>query len=128
MAGKFVKPKNINATVRLRKSNYANFLEYYHKGSATDDFLYKYLTDLVKKNKTTDEFKTPFNTEGFYFKIKDFVKCKDVRGKTCLLEDILDYDVTVKLKILPYDFIDPKTSSQVSGISITLVEAHAKQG
>lgn len=120
---KYVKPKSISAKVRLRKLNFANFLEYYHKGSALDDFLYKYLRDLVRKNKVTDGFKTPFNSEGFYFKTKDFVKCKNLSGRVCLLSDLLDQDITANLRIVPYDFVID--GQQLSGISVTLVEAQA---
>lgn len=123
MAQVFIKPKSISAKVRLRKDNYANFLEYYHKGTANDDFLYKYLTTLAKKHKLSDDFKTSFTSEGFYFKIKDFVKCKNLSGKPCLLSDLLDQDITAKLQIKPYDFkVDGK---HLSGLSITLIEAQA---
>ena len=123
MSHKFVKPKSITTKVRLRKENYANFLEYYHKGTSTDDHFYKYLTGLAQKNKVSEDFKTNFNSEGFYFKTKDFVKCKNLSGKTCLLADLLDQDITAKFKIQPYDFT--ADNKHLSGLSITLVEAHA---
>lgn len=123
MSRVFVKPKSITTKVRLRKENYANFLEYYHKGSSYDDHLYKYLTTLAQKNKVFDDFKSNFNSEGFYFKTKDFVKCKNLSGRTCLLADLLDQDITAKFKIQPYDFT--ADNKHLSGLSITLVEAHA---
>lgn len=123
MDHKFVKPKLITAKVRIRNTNYANFLEYYHKGTSIDDHFYKYLTIIAQKNKVSEDFKTNFNSEGFYFKTKDFVKCKNLSGRTCLLADLLDQDVAAKFKIQPYDFV--VDNKNLSGISITLVEANA---
>ncbi len=123
MSHKFVKPKVISVKVRLRTATYANFLEYYHKGTSLDDHFYKYLTNLVQKNKGSEDFKSNFTSEGFYFKTKDFVKCKNLSNKSCLLVDLLDQDITAKLKIQPYDFtVDNK---HLSGLAITLVEAYA---
>ncbi len=104
----FVRPKKITARARLKQPNYANFLKYYHDGSAKDDPFYKYITKLADSHKllaTEDQtFKKNFDEEGFYFKIKDYVKCKNSSGRPCLLEDLLDHDVSISLKITPYNF------------------------
>lgn len=125
---KFTKPKLINAKLRLRRINYANFVNFYHKGT-NDDFLYKYLTKLISHELSScpnvkSNFKSNFNFEGFYFKTKDFVKCKNLSGKVCLLSDLLDHDVIAKLQITPYDFTS-STGQHLSGLSILLLEAKA---
>ncbi len=121
MTQHFVKQKKINAKCRLRSGKYANFFEYYHTGHATEDYLYKYLTNL-QKIKSTTNFKSNFDNEGFNFKIKTFVKCKMHNGRPCILEDLYDRDVVVKLQIGPYDFMT-KEGTRLTGISIVLLEA-----
>lgn len=125
----YVKPKYLNIRARLRQPTYANFLEYYHKKSASDDYFYKYLSKLTQEHKlfivSDTPFKSNFTAEGFYFKLIDGVKCKNVIGKPCLIEDILDRDVILKLKILPYNFQSTE-GKQIIGISITALEIAAK--
>ncbi len=126
---KYSKPIYISIKARLRQPTYANFLEYYHKGSADNDHFYKYLVKLSTEHKLfmkdAESFKLSFTQEGFYFKTLDIVKCKNAIGKPCLLEDLLDRDVVFKLKILPYDFLTPE-GKQIIGISITCLEANGK--
>ena len=125
---KFVKPIVLSVKVRLRSPIYANFLDFYHKKSINDSF-YKYLLKLRDTHKllVTDEtvpFKSHFNSEGFYFKT-DICKCKNVIGKPCLIEDILDRDVILKLKISLYNFTS-QDNHQIIGMSIHATEAFAK--
>lgn len=123
----FVKPKNISIKARLRSAKYANFLEYYHNGSAKLDYFYNYLTKLSESHKLLvnqdSQFKSNFTPEGFYFKIKTFVKCTNAIKKPCLIEDLLDQDVTMKLKITPYNFNDNE-GKQLIGIAIQAVAIH----
>ena len=118
----FTKPKTLSVKVRLRQSNYANFLEYYHEGSALNDYFYKYLAKLANDHKKLANcdvsFKSPFNEEGFYFKTKGPIKCMNAAKKLCLIDDLLDHDVTMKLKLVPYNFISDK---QIIGISIQAI-------
>ncbi len=126
---KYVKPIYMTIKARLRQPTYANFLGFYHDGSADNDHFYKYLTKLMKEHKLfmkdAESFKSSFTHEGFYFKPLDMIKCKNAIGKPCLLEDLLDRDVVCKLKIIPYNFITPE-GKQIIGISITCLEAHGK--
>jgi len=124
----YVKPKNINIKARLRTKNYANFLEFYHKGSALNDYFYKYLVKLADSHKLLanqdTQFKSHFNPEGFYFKTKETIKCKNAIKMPCLLDDLLDRDVTMQLKITPYNFKDA-AGAQLIGISIQAVAIYA---
>ena len=119
----FTKPKLLSVKVRLRQSNYANFLEYYHNGSALNDYFYKYLDKLANEHKKLvnqdTSFKSSFNAEGFYFKTKKPIKCTNVVKKPCLIDDLLDHDVTMKLKLVPYNFISD--NKQLIGISIQAI-------
>lgn len=128
---KYARPLNLSIKARLRQLNYANFLEYYHAGSAELDYFYTYLVNLSNKHKLfvkdadLTKFKSNFTKEGFYFKTTTSIKCKNAIGKPCLLEDILDRDVVLKLKITPYDF-ESEEGNQIIGISIQCIEASAK--
>jgi hypothetical protein len=128
---KYARPLNVSIKARLRQLNYANFLEYYHNGSAELDYFYKYLVNLANKHKLFvkdgdfSKFKSTYTKEGFYFKTTATIKCKNAIGRPCLLEDILDRDAVLKLKITPYDF-DSEDGNQIIGISIQCIEANAK--
>lgn len=125
MSYKYVKPKIISTKIRLRTDKYANYYEYYHNNSSSDDFLYKYLCSVKEKNMINEDFKSNFTEEGFNFKFKDNITCRDVKGNRCILYDILDSDIVAKLSIKPYDFVS-KDGKHLSGITINLLEANAK--
>ncbi len=121
----FIKPKIMSIKARLRNTSYANFLEFYHEQSAITDHFYKYLIDLSNKHKllvqADTNFKSNFTSEGFYFKVADRLKCKNALGKPCLIEDLIDRDVTMKLKITPYNFLSDE-NKQLIGISMQAIE------
>lgn len=127
---RFLPSKIYYTSARLRSLKYANFLTYYHLKNTEDPFKIM-LTQIIDKHKELtndpDNFITPiFNAEGFYFKTSTFPKCKNLSGKPCILNDIIDHDVFMKLKIQPYDFI-PVNGERVIGVSITLLECTAKK-
>jgi hypothetical protein len=121
----YIKPKKISIKARLRQPNYANFLEYYHNNEVTNDYFYNYLTKLANSHKQLTnqdtKFKSNFTNEGFYFKTKEGLKCKNAIKKPCLINDLLDTDVTLKLKITPYNFLDTN-NLQLIGIAIQVTE------
>ncbi len=115
----FYKPKYFTFFVRLRRENFANYLNYYHKNDGTSDFVYKVLTDLVTKHKHSDEYKSPVTNEGFYFKLDNPI-CKNMYGRPCLISDILDNDVMMKVKITTYDFV--ADGKRLNGLSLAVKE------
>ena len=126
---KFIPAKTYHITARLRKETFANFHAFYHTGSRDDSFAI-FLQNIIDKHKLLvgeafTEFRSPMTNEGFYFKTGVLPKCKNVSGKPCLLRDILDYDVYMKLKIQPYDFVTT-LGNRVAGVSITAMEVTAK--
>jgi len=125
---KFSFAKTYNIRARLRRENFANFLDYYHKGTAETDHFYQILSKIISDHKLgcNDEliqFYTPMTSEGFYFKSPD-VKCKNLIGKPCLIDDILDNDAVIRLKVRPYDFVNE--NKRMIGVSIHAVEIVAK--
>lgn len=126
---KFIIGKIYNIRARLRRENFANFAEYYHNQSLESDHFYKILDKTVSDHKLTVSdadnipFHSPITDEGFYFK-SDNPKCKNLIGKPCLLGDILDNDVIMKVRVRPYNFVG--SDGKHVGVSITLLEAQAK--
>jgi len=117
----FHKPKYLTIKARLRQPTFANYYEYYHNGTPGHATLDKIVNDhkfLVGEQ----DFKNPLTAEGFYFK-SDKAKCLDFGKKITMIDNILDRDAILKLKVQPYDFkVDGK---RLVGVSITLLEARA---
>lgn len=122
----FTRPKFTTAKVRLRTSNFANYLDFYHKNDPSNDYLYKIIKKIIDNqrllNREEAEFKNPATQEGFYFK-SEKCKCVSLAKKPCLIGDILDQDVVMRLKIQPYDF--SAEGKQIIGVSITALEITA---
>jgi hypothetical protein len=119
--------KPIFIRARLRKHNYANFLEYFHTNKK-DDHFYKLLSNyssdhLIKTCVQESEYKSVFDEEGFYFK-KDNLVCYDKFNKVCLIENCIDQDVVMKLTIILYDFMDDE--KRLVGCCIKVKEIRIK--
>lgn len=123
----FIKPKIVNTRVRLRSSNFANFAEYYHKNDSTNDYLFKVLKNMCDSHKllTNDLelFKAPMTNEGFYFKLPAVYKCTSLSKRPCIINDLYDCDVMMKLRIQPYNFA--VEGKQLIGVSVYAVEMYA---
>lgn len=123
----YAHPKTMQIRVRLRKPNFANHLMYYHAQSIIDP-TYLRLKKIVDTHKATsiitdEKFIAHINTEGFFFK-SDKVKCKDINGRQCLINDILDRDVSMKLIVKCYDFV--AKGNRLVGVSLAATEICAK--
>src|SRR5690349_621975 len=123
----YYRSKPIGITARLRRANFANYYNYYHSGDASTDHVCKLLTSAVEKNmisSNTDQFKSPVTPEGFYFK-SDGVQCRDINGRTCLIDDCFDRDVSMSIIIRPYNFV--KDSKQLAGLTIIAKDIKVKK-
>ncbi len=119
----FYPKKKVTVKARLRKPNYANYLKYYHAGSAADDPFYKTIMKLITElsfitKLESSEIKGASN-EGFFFK-NDKTMYLDINGRLTLAESICDRDVMITLTIQQYDFTVNNTRKV--GISITASE------
>lgn len=116
---KFIRPINVKA--RLVNDTFANFSTKFHENNHLKDPFYKKLSTLCIEHTqvtTADGFKTPYNTDGFYFKYDLHGKCIDKNNKPCIINDLYDTDVIMTVQIIPYDFIDNKTSTRRVGVTV----------
>jgi hypothetical protein len=121
----FIRPKikYVSYKARLLNDSFANFFLQFHENKLSSDVFYKKLSKVCNEHLEicrVDEalFKTPYNTDGFYFKAGNDVACTKADGELCIISDLFDTDVMMDLCIFPYDFVDKKTHRRMAGVTV----------
>lgn len=112
------------AKAHLVNSSFANFYSKFHRNDPDTDILYKKIAQYCEEHKQisrSDVFKSPYNSDGFYFKVEPYVKCSNKNKKPCIIDDLYDTDVMLTVKVIPYDLIDSTTQQRRVGVTIKVI-------
>ena len=117
---------NMRVKARLHSVSYALFSNVFHANGKDNFHIYLKKLETKLKNQIIDGiFKSSFDPMGFNFKAPK-VKCFTKNKKQCIIENLLDKDVSCKVKIYPYDFLDAN-GKQLIGISIHMIEIYESE-
>lgn len=119
----YTRIKYVPYKAHLLNDTFANFFTKFHDADHTLDPLYKKLYPVCKNVLEASRiaehlFKTPYNTDGFWFKPDPAISCTKLDGSPCIIDDLFDLDVVMDLCVYPYDFMDKKTKSKKAGVTI----------
>ena len=112
------------AKAHLVNSTFANFYSKFHGTETDTDILYKKISQYCDEHKQisrSDTFKSPYNSDGFYFKVEPYVKCNNKKKNPCIIDDLYDTDVMMTIKVIPYDLLDSMTRQRRVGVIIKAV-------
>ena len=113
------KPLVINCKIRINSLNAAS---YYRPTDlpVKNLYIYKLLVSFAhahKKTLSSDDYKIPFNTDGFTFTAKPTVKYYNKRNTITLIDKAIGELVLATIKVVPYSYEDK------CGLLITLLKA-----
>lgn len=138
MSSTYSKAKKYTANVRLRSTKFANFNNYYHQQTYDDPFA-TWLREKIEEHKkivnidnnvdnnidnnidNKQTYHSPITQEGFYFKTLSNTKCTYKNKNVCIIDDLLDRDVSMKILLYQYDFVD-KNGNRIVGTTIKVTD------
>ncbi len=99
---------------------------YQNQDNPSNDYFYKCLCDLQRQHmeflgEEPEMYKVPFDDTGFSFKSsKKMLPFTDKKNRLVTYHECIGKKVSIKLRVIPYDFVSKKTQNRIVGLRIVV--------